>query len=171
MPRHTSSSVRHLGSWLAVTVFASMFLGNTPTFAEDGKIYPATMCQGSLVGNPPITSYDGKQLVNTSTTNSAVVVCPVIKDNTSSLTGANEAYVRYRKGTNTGFLCDLWSYSAHGTSNHVQFKSDFGAPGNKTFSYNPILSFSQGYYSFVCVIPPGPAGQKSSVISYRLDEN
>jgi hypothetical protein len=171
MQRHASSIVRHSGSWLAVLVIASAFLGNTQAFAEDGKVYPATMCQGSLVGNPPIIRYDGKQVVNNSTTNSAVVVCPALKDDVFSVTGANEAYVRYHKGTNTGLLCDLWSYSAYGTSHYVQFKSDFGAPGYKVFSYNPIQSFMQGYYSFVCVIPPGPAGQKSSVISYRLDEN
>ncbi|MET0987524.1 MAG: hypothetical protein ABW034_19185 [Steroidobacteraceae bacterium] len=140
-------------------------------FAEDGKVYPASMCEGSLVGSPPITNYDGRRLVNNSTTNSAVVVCPVVKDNVFAATGANEAYVRYYKGTTTGFIADLYSFSAFGTANFVQFRSDFGAAGYKTLSYTPIGSFSQGYYSFVVVIPPGPAGAKSSMISYRLDEN
>ncbi|MET0661251.1 MAG: hypothetical protein ABW110_24190 [Steroidobacteraceae bacterium] len=140
-------------------------------FAEDGKVYPASMCAGSLVGSPPITNYDGRRVVNTSTTNSAVVVCPVVKDNVFAVTGANEGYVRYYKGTTTGFIADLYSFSAFGTANFVQFRSDFGAAGYKTLSYTPIGSYSQGYYSFVVVIPPGPAGAKSSMISYRLDEN
>jgi hypothetical protein len=140
-------------------------------FAEDGKVYPASMCQGSLVGSPPITYYDGRRLINNSTTNSAVVVCPVVKDNVFAASGANEAYVRYYKGTAAGVLADLYSYSAFGTANFVQFRSDFGAVGYKTLSFAPIGSYSQGYYSFVVVIPPGPAGSKSSLISYRLDEN
>jgi hypothetical protein len=141
------------------------------SFADDGKMYPGTLCQGSLVGNPPITSYEASKLTNTSATNSAVVVCPVVRDSVFSTTGANEAYLRYYKGTSTGMLATLYSYSAYGTSVYSQFKSDFGAPGYRSFNFSPIASYSQGYYSFVVVIPPGEAGAKSSVISYRLDEN
>lgn len=140
-------------------------------FAEDGKVYPASMCEGALVGSPPIISYDGRALVNTSTTNSAVVICPVVKDNVFGTTGANEAYVRYRKGTATGVLISLYSYSAFGTANYVQTRNDFGATGYKTATFTPIGSYSQGYYHFIVVLPPGPAGAKSSLISYRLDEN
>lgn len=139
--------------------------------AEDGKVYPATMCQGSLVGNPSILSYDGTRLVNTSTTYSAVVVCPAIKDDVFSGAGANEAYMRYYKANSTGFISNLYSFSAYGTASFTQFKSDFGGAGYKTLSYTPISSYSQGYYQFVVVIPPGTSSAKSSVISYRLDEN
>jgi hypothetical protein len=152
-------------------VLAIAATASTVCSAEDGKVYPASMCEGSLVGSPPITSYTGTRLVNNSTTNSAVVVCPAVKDNVFALTGANEAYVRYYKGTTTGFLADLYSFSAHGTANYVQFRSDFGAAGYKTLSYTPISSYSQGYYAFIVVIPPGPAGAKSALMSYRLDEN
>lgn len=48
---------------------ATLALISTASFAEDGKVYPATFCQGALVGNPPIISYDGPRLTNTSTTN------------------------------------------------------------------------------------------------------
>lgn len=140
-------------------------------FAEDGKVYPASMCEGSLVGSPPITNYDGRRLVNNSTTNSAVVVCPILKDNVFSVGGFNEGYLRYYKGAAAGVIADLYSYSAFGTASFTQFRSDFGAVGYKTLSYTPIASFSQGYYSLVVVIPPGPAGSKSSLISYRFDEN
>jgi hypothetical protein len=153
----------------SIMVVATAF--SPASFAEDGKVYPASMCQGSLVGSPPITYYNGTKLINNSTTNSAVVVCPVVKDNVFSTTGANEAYLRYYKGTSTGMLADLYSFSSYGTANYVQFRSDFGGTGYKVFSYTPISSYSQGYYSFIVAIPPGPSGSKSSVISYRLDEN
>ncbi|MGB3620228.1 MAG: hypothetical protein WBA20_02685 [Ketobacter sp.] len=153
------------------TGFALAFTFSQATFAEDGKVYPATMCQGSLVGNPPITYNDGRQLKNNSTSNSAVVVCPVIKDNVFSNAGLNEAYMRYYKANSTGFLSTLYSYSAFGTANYVQYKSDFGGAGYKTLSFTPISSYNQGYYQFIAVIPPSPTSTKSSVISYRVDEN
>ena len=139
--------------------------------AEDGKTYPASMCEGALVGSPPVTSYNAVRLTNNSTTNSVVVVCPVVKDNVFAVTGTNEAYVRYYKGTQAGFLADLYSYSVYGTASFVQFRSDFGPLGYRTLSFAPIGSFSQGFYSFLVTIPPGPAGSKSALISYRLDEN
>ena len=170
--KHSMFSLYPHARYAAVaSLLAFLGIVTPPAIADDGKVYPASMCEGSLVGNPPIISYTGDSVRNNSTTNSAVVVCPVVKDNVFGTTGANEAYVRYYKGTSTGFLCDLWSFNAHATANFVQFKSDFGGTGNKTFSFSPISSFSQGYYSFICTIPPGPAGQKSELFSYRLDEN
>jgi hypothetical protein len=141
--------------------------------AEDGKVYPAAMCQGSLVGSPPITSYTGNRLVNNSTTNSAVVVCPMVKDNVFAATGGNEGYVRYFKGTATGIIANLYSYSAFGTASFTQFRSDFAAAtGNRTLSYTPIGGFAQGFTSFIVVLPPGPAAaSKSALLSYRFDEN
>ena len=161
-----SSKPRKIVSSIAVVLLAMPLLAT----AEDGKVYPATMCQGT-VGNPTNLSYDGTKLVNTSTTYSAVVVCPMIKDDVFSGAGANEAYMRYYKANSTGFISNLYSFSAFGTASFTQFKSDFGGAGYKTLSYTPISSYSQGYYQFVVVIPPGTSTAKSSVISYRLDEN
>ena len=141
------------------------------THAEDGKVYPAAMCEGALVGNPPIISYTGESVRNNSTTNSAVVVCAGIKDNVLGTTGLNEAYVRYYKANTTGFLCDLHSMNAHATAEYVQFKSDFGAAGFKTFSFTPIASYANGHYSLICVIPPSATATKHELFSYRLDEN
>lgn len=143
----------------------------TTAQAEDGKVYPGTFCQGSLVGNPPITHYDGRHLRNDSTTNSAVVVCPAVKDNVFSTAGLNEAYMRIYKARPTCFISTLYSYSAFGTASYSQNRSDCQNTGYRTLSYSPINSYSQGYYQFVVVIPPGTSTNHSAVISYRLDEN
>ncbi|MES2663310.1 MAG: hypothetical protein V4629_08415 [Pseudomonadota bacterium] len=156
---------------LALFSAFTLVLSSQIQAAEDRKVYPAAMCEGAQVGNPPIVSYQSNKLVNNSTTNSAVVICPILRDNIYTTSGANEAYVRYFKGTNTGFIANLYSYSSYGTSSYTQFKSDYGTTGYKLFSYTPISAYSQGFYNFVVVIPPGPTGAKSSIISYRLDEN
>ncbi len=150
-----------------------MFLSASTVYAEDGKVYPATMCQGSLVGSPPIISYTGKSVRNNSTTNSAVISCPIVKDEVFSVTGANEAYLRYCKGP-AGFNSSLYSYSAYGTSSYVNSKWDFSGAGcSKFISHDPILSYSQGYYTMIVVLPPSAAGAgtKTELFSYRLDEN
>lgn len=160
-------------SFTSLALLATGIVTTSSALAEDGKVYPATMCQGSLVGSPPIIEYTGKSLRNKSTTNSAVVTCPIVKDSVFSIAGANEAYLRYCKGTLSGLNSSLYSYSAFGTSSYVNSKWDFGAAGcNKTLTHNPIASFAQGYYSMIVVMPPSAAGSgtKTELFSYRLDE-
>lgn len=144
---------------------------------EDGKVYPASMCRDALVGSPPITTYSGLGVENNSMTNSAVVVCPIIKDKVFATEGLNEALVRYFKGSSAMFIADLYSFSIFGNSSYVQFKSDSSTTtGFKTLTYTPIGAYSGGYYVFSVVIPQAAAntagvpGQKSRLISYRVDE-
>jgi hypothetical protein len=170
MKRPSVRSIHHLITLTFVTAF---IVASSSARAEDGKVYPATMCQGSLVGNPPIISYTGKSVRNNSTVNSAVVSCPIVKDIIFSVTGANEAYLRYCKGS-AGLNSSLYSYSAFGTSSYLNSKWDFGSAGcNKTISHNPIASYSQGYYTLIVTMPPSNAGSgtKTELFSYRLDEN
>lgn len=163
----------HLIKVTALMPLALMLFSPATVFAEDGKVYPATMCQGSLVGSPPIISYTGNSVRNNSTTNSAVISCPIVKDEVFSVLGANEAYLRYCKGP-AGFNSSLYSYSPFGTSSYVNSKWDFtGAGCSKTISHDPILSYANGYYTMVVVLPPSAAGSgtKTELFSYRLDEN
>jgi hypothetical protein len=147
-------------------------LASAPAFAVDGKVYTSQFCQGSLVGNPPIISYTGKSVRNNSTTNSAVLSCPIVKDEVNSLTGSSYSYVRYCKASTTGFLSTLYSYSAAGTSVYQNSKSDFGAAGCKYMYHDPISSYSSGFYNLILVLPPSTAAaQKTEVIAYRFDEN
>ncbi len=158
---------------LLLPLAALLIAAATSVQAEDGKVYPATMCQGSLVGSPSIISYTGNSVRNNSTINSAVISCPIVKDEVFSITGANEAYLRYCKGP-SGFGSSLYSYSAFGTSSYVNSKWDFGFAGcSKTLAHDPILSYSQGYYTMVVVLPPSSTGTgtKTELFSYRLDEN
>lgn len=157
---------------VAVAVIAASWAG--AAVAEDGKVYPAAICEGSLVGNPPIISYNGKSLRNTSTVNSAVVVCPLIKDDVFSTTGLNEVHVRYCKATSSGFNSSLYSYSAYGTSSVSSSKWDFGSSGcGKVLSHPGISSYSSGYYSLILTLPPSTAAAspKTEVFSIRADEN
>jgi len=157
--------------------FAALLLAGaaslSPASAEDGKIYPSAFCAGALVGNPPIVSFSSDALTNNSTTNSAVVVCPTIKDDVFSAAGLNEAKLHYCKAGAPGFLVDLRSHTSFGTSVAVSSKSDFLGAGCRTFTWGALPGVSEGFYTFMVVIPPSIDGvaTKSKLISYRIDEN
>jgi len=150
---------------------ASFVLPAADASAEDGKVYPAAFCEGALVGNPPVVSFSVNGVTNNSTTNSAVLVCPAIKDNVTAVTGINEANFRYYKAGQAGVLIDLYSYSAYATSNYLSSKSDFGANGYKTLSWGALGSYSGGFYGFIVVLPNAPTAPRNRAISYRIDEN
>lgn len=149
-----------------------MFSVVSGAHAEDGKVYPATMCQGSLVGTPSIITYTGKSVRNNSTTNSAVVACPIVKDDVFSLTGGNQAMLRFCKPSSQGLNSSLYSYSSFGTSSYLSSKWDFDGAGCRTISHGAISSYSQGYYTLLVTMPPSTAAaQKTEIFSYRFDEN
>lgn len=136
-------------------------------WAEDGKVYPGTMCQKSL----GIGSYGGGELANDSTSGSLTAECPVVRDNVSG--GINDAYVRVHKATSSAFWCDLHAKSVYGTAGFVQHKSVTGT-GYKTFSYGAMSDYDGAHYYFWCAVPPSAStswANKSRIIGYRLDEN
>lgn len=141
--------------------------------AEDGKVYPAAFCAGSLVGNPPIISVSSDGVTNTSSTYAAVLTCPVLKDIVYASSGTNEANLRYYMGSGaSGYLVDFYAYSPYGTSNFLSSRSDFsGTAGYKAFTWGFQRNYSEGYNAFIVVVPPTPGARKSSIISYRVDEN
>jgi hypothetical protein len=160
-----------LGSACSALLLAASYVA--PASAEDGKVYPSAFCAGALVGNPPIVSFSSDALTNTSTTNSAVVVCPTVKDNVFGSTGLNEANLRYCKAGSPGFLVDLRSHAPFGSSVALSSKSDFLGAGCRTFTWGALAGASEGFYTFMVVIPPSIDGvaTKSKLISYRIDEN
>jgi len=176
-PPKKAASTLHKGNrmskFTAVAVALAVAGISASAFAQDGKVYPATICEGSLVGNPPIISYTGKSVRNNSTANSAVLACPIIKDDVYSVSGLSQVHVRYCKATSSGFNSSLYSYSAYGTSSFLSSKWDFGPAGcNKVLSHGPISSYSTGYYSLLLVLPPSTAATspKTEVFSFRADE-
>jgi hypothetical protein len=151
---------------LAMAAAAATLVSQT-ALAEDGKVYPGTMCQKSL----GVGSYGGGEIANDSTSGSLTVECPVVRD--SVYGGINDAYVRVHKATTSAFWCDLHAKSAYGTAGFLQHKSVTGT-GYKTFSYASMSDYNSAHYYIWCAVPPSASSSwsnKSRIIGYRLDEN
>lgn len=160
MPIHTVKVLPALAA-------ATGLLASLAVLAEDGKVYPGTMCQKSL----GVASYGGGEIANDSTSGSLTIECPVVRD--SVYGGINSAYLRVHKATASAFWCDLHAKSAYGTAGFIQHQSVTGT-GYKTFSYASMSDYDSAHYYFWCAVSPSASSSwsnKSRVIGYRLDES
>ncbi len=137
---------RHMRILLAMATAAGGLATQTAV-AEDGKVYPGTMCQKS----PGVGTYGGGEIANDSTTGSLTVECPVVRDAVSG--GISNAYVRAYKATTSSFWCDLHAQSTYGTAGFIQHRSATGT-GYKTFSYAAMSDYDGAHYYFWCAVPP-----------------
>lgn len=134
--------------------------------ADDGKIYPGTMCQKSL----GIGSYGGGTVRNDSNGGSLTVECPLVRDNMAG--GIQDAEVRaYREDENDPIMCTINARSYYGTLGHQQYQWASNGGHYKTLSFSTINDYNNGAYYIWCAIPPSSGNDKSKVIGYRLDED
>lgn len=132
--------------------------------AGDGKVYPGSACVPYSSGSANILQRFSDYALNTSTGNSALVTCPVVKD---IVGGTRLEYIRisYNKTNSSGFYCQVFSKNHSGTSFHTSSKWDSSSTGNKTMILPDVNAYGSGSVSLYCIIPPG-----GRITSYRVDE-
>ncbi len=145
--------------------------------AGDAKVYPGSNCHYGALTPSANVKYDSTGFIyNNSTTHSALISCPIVKD--AVFSGVNELSlinIRYRKPTNVGFHCAIHSRTNSGTGGLQKSKWDFGFAGNKTMSLPTVGGFFKGAYTLSCILPPSKspvssAANRSGIYNYRIHE-
>jgi len=153
---------------VACTTFALLQTAS----AEDGKTYPGSNCHPLDQSSAATLSLGFNYIENTSTQYSALVICPIVKDEVFSLTGVNYINIRYDKPSTTGFYCGWYSKSSTGASGYTSSSWDFSAAGNaKSMTLTNTNSYSGGTYQLYCILPPKANNKTAKLHSYRIDEN
>lgn len=159
-----------------ILLFGIIGYGPYAFAVEDGKVYPGSNCHYGA--NTPSTNvkYDSTGFIyNNSTTNSALISCPIVKDKVFSAAGLNLIKIRYKKAVNSGFRCEILSRNRFGSPVGFQkSKWDFGPPGVKTMTLDDMGGFSRGVYTLSCILPPSKApvnaANRSGIYNYRIHE-
>ena len=167
---------------LALVVLVPM-LGSTSVMAVDAKIYPPMGCVKS--GTSGVLTYDRVDSIsNTSTTQSLIVNCPLVRDSTTS--GINSGWVTVvDRSTSTAVSCALKNsvYANNSPSPSTISGATVSSPSGLNSNAMVRLSFagssiptgissgvSQYYYT--CILPPAESTTSfSSLRSYSLIEN
>lgn len=155
----------------ALALGSLVLTGASAAHAEDGKVYPGSNCHAYNSASGNITQYGFNYVENTSTSNSALLICPIVKDEVSSLLGVNLIRVRYYKPSDTGFYCSMHSKTATGTGGFTSSQWDFDGAGTKTMTLDNVLSYSEGSYQLYCILPNKVGSNTAKLHTYRIDEN
>jgi len=145
--------------------------------AGDAKVFPGSNCHYGALTPSSNVKYDSTGFIyNSSTTHSALISCPIVKDVVFS--GVNElnlVKIRYRKPTSVGFNCTIHSRTNSGTGGLQKSQWDFGFAGVKTMSLPSVGGFLKGAYTLSCILPPSKspvstASNRSGIYHYRINE-
>ena len=154
-----------------------------PVRAYDSKAYPGTMCQRTNAATTAAVRYDPDGAVRNLDPTVAMVVCPIVRDNTDS-TGMSYVDVVVNDGSrSSGVTCivsirnykgqALVGQTAH--SDIAGISSDPDPTGlNASFvvmhDVQAPTNTGPVYYSLMCSIPGVEAGQVSGIRAYRVQE-
>jgi hypothetical protein len=164
---------------MALTLAACVTFGGSVSAADvDVKVLPGAACQPRLAGDYDdiATFAEGVRNLDPGTTGDpkAVVVCPIVRDNTSR-NGAGVLTVRlvvHGSSTDQPVTCTLSSRNATGTlvAPDAQDKGSAGRAATSTSTGAGIIILdvplhpkADGYYVVLCELPAGqPGGQVNS---------
>lgn len=149
---------------LGALSFAVSALVSTTALADDGKVYTGSSCQGLNTASENLIYRFANYAENTSTTNSALVMCPIVKDVVAG-TRLNYIRVSFTKNSSSGFYCAIYGRTATGGGSYSSSLWDFNGAGTRSFVLSDINGYSSGTYSLYCIIPP-----RGRIQSYRIDE-
>jgi hypothetical protein len=165
---------------LAVVALAAV---ESPAYASDFKVMPGSACQPRLMDDRQdvVVLLDG--VTNIHPTDPAFVICPIVRDNTSTNPNGVMLVNLVVHGSSVGdkVECLLDSRNAQGTVNpitNLPVARDEGSAGGATTASSTgfahlILDVPQnprrdGYYVVQCKLPAGQPG--GTVASYQYFE-
>jgi hypothetical protein len=149
--------LRALGALAAVAILL-VTLGSSNAFARgDGKSYAGASCQPVTPADVDRVAYYSGIAYNTSTTDSLVLQCPIIRDTENGIDDGGAAVLN--RHFNAVVDCTMRSFSAPDGGPHRQVaESRELAPWDPDVQH---LVFSGvrapgpfGYYTMDCVVPP-----------------
>jgi len=159
----TASRFRFLvgGASMASLILASL-LPAAAVHAEDGKVYPAVLCQPLYFGaQPQRTPY----AIYPAASGISQFVCPGIRDEVYSTHGLNSAVVTYNKQAAQSVTCYIYSFAQSGAYSYLYKTDSANVAGVRKMVFGSIAGYPSGHYAVVCNMPAG-----SSMISYNLNE-
>lgn len=137
--------------------------------AADAKIYPGSMCRRA--DTTADTWLDGSRLFNNAS--SAITVdCPVVRDNTSSISSSYLYVLDYSSTANIS--CTLVNQSLSSASSYywssTVSSSSATTTHQKLTTGAPSSSISSGYLFFSCSVPAASGSSYSGIAGYYVNE-
>jgi hypothetical protein len=157
------------GALLAAVTMAA--IGTPPAQAEDGKLYPGSMCI-RFGGSAPVLN--ASRLFNHGTTD-LLLDCPVVHDFINE--SIQDGYVDVIDNHATRAVCaTLVRVSQFESSTITQQTTVRKCSEGKSFqsqrlSFGGLTADRNAHYFYNVRIPPPDNGLTSAIISYRVDEN
>jgi hypothetical protein len=144
-------------------VAAAVFLSSGSAMATDRKIHHGSMCQPQSISNANALGAFTEGAVNTGT-NSIVVTCPIVRDNTQNTTGTAKAFSNVRSSGGQLLSCTLVSRDKNGNFIASKFDSTTSnSPDSLDLDVN--ASAVLGSYAIFCILPPS-----GRIFNYDIDE-
>jgi hypothetical protein len=150
-----------------------LFLGAFTVSAEDGKVYPGTMCHSN---EEALIQYAYTRAWNSSTSADLWLDCPVVKDSVAGYVTHSYAWVvdqnpNSDKNVNCTLYClssELSTYTGWWTP--TQYSSGSNATPQK-LTMGSVSCTTDYSLSMACWIPRKWNGAASGVAAYRVDES
>jgi hypothetical protein len=147
------------------TACALLGLASSAALADDGKSFPATMCQ---VSGSSQDIYYGAGLVANRGAATRSVVCPIVRDKMNAPAIWIEIEVRDRHVTQD-IQCTARSMAPDGSGGWQQTLSTTGT-GFQTLTFAPAAAPPWGAYVVTCSLPGMTNNVPSYIASYRILE-
>ncbi|WP_438016349.1 hypothetical protein WMF18_36755 [Sorangium sp. So ce315] len=162
----------NLNLYLMITATLGLAFTATGTVsAADQKVFPGALCRQT--GSSSVVSYDTNGRVHNATAGTVSLVCPIVRDVTTSKWNSVSVVVADRSYT-SNVVCRAWSAQTDGLG-WFQTSSSTGA--NPEWYVSQTLTFNaqgeerdNGTYYLECTVPAQYEGNNSGVLSYRIDE-
>ena len=156
---------------LAVLTLSILSLAAT-TFAVDAKIYPGSMAV-RWTSSDPVPHLNASALFNPSSTKTLRVDLPVIHDIIAKSIKSGWVKVVDRHYSHN-IRCNLMSVyrsggGFYGWTGPNRYSSGSGT-GPQTLNFPGLGSNSVAHYYVSCSIPRTYSGNRSGIVSYRVDE-
>ena len=152
---------------LILAITAASALTSTSALADTNN-YAGYSC---LTHEESMTR-SGSKIQNTSTVSAYTVACPVVGD-TSALSGLDSGTVWIvDQNFNDDVTCTVTVRNVSGGS--VAFSSDSSSGTNaavQALSIGSLPFVLLGHYTMYCTVPAEYSGQRSSIVSYSIEEN
>lgn len=150
----------------------AVIMGFSPAGAEDGKLYPGSMCVRYAGTSTP--SYNFSAIGNPSTSSWLYVDCPVVHDSMNH--SIRNGYVNMiDMNYSSNVRCSLNSFYRSGGSWYGWWSPSKSSSGSgsspQRIYYSGLGSNSSSHYYYSCQIPPRYSGNTSYLGSYYVSEN
>ena len=162
---------RHLLATLSAAMVMSAALGAPTAWADDTKTFPGAMCLRNSDHTGGSAYYGSSaRLFNTSTTLALNVICPIVRDNTTSPWLSVQVTV-IDQHVSQNVSCRALSLSRGGTTTFqsAALSTSGNSSSGKVINFGPIGEADNGYYFLRCQLPPKGA-DASAVASYLISE-